>query len=70
MEFLKIRHLKHSGFGDNALHLRVMREFRRSEDHGIYYCKQRGWRTLITGSVLTVYSPALFGFEFSALIKR
>ena len=47
MIFLKITQLKHSGQGENAIHKRVMNEFRKSEHNGVLYCKNRGWNVHI-----------------------
>lgn len=70
MEILKIKTLEHSGQGENATHKKVLAEFRKSEEKGIYYCKQRGWDVTITETLLTVTSKAMFGFKMSALIKK
>ena len=70
MEFLSITHLKHSGCGPSPTHIKVMNEFKESEETGIKYCKARGWQVSILNCVLRVKSVALFGFEFTALIKH
>jgi len=70
MEILKIMSLKHSGQGENATHIKVIDEFTKSEEQGIYYCKQRGWDVNITNSLLVVQSKAIFGFHMYAKIKR
>jgi len=70
MEILKLKTLEHSGQGENAIHKKVLAEFRKSEEQGVYYCKQRGWEVSITEILLKVTSNAIFGFRMSALIKR
>ena len=49
---------------------KVLAEFKKSEEQGIYYCRQRGWNVSITETLLKVTSNAMFGFRMSALIKR
>jgi hypothetical protein len=70
MEILKLKTLEHSGQGENATHKKVLAEFRKSEEQGVYYCRQRGWEVSITETLLKVTSNAMFGFRMSALIKR
>jgi hypothetical protein len=70
MEILKLKTLEHSGQGKNATHKKVLTEFRKSEEQGVYYCRQRGWDVSITETLLKVTSNAVFGFRMSALIKR
>ena len=70
MEILKLKTLEHSGQGENAMHKKVLDEFRKSEEQGIYYCRQKGLDVSITETLLRVTSNAMFGFKMSALIKR
>lgn len=70
MEILKLKTLEHSGQGKNATHKKVLAEFRKSEEQGIYYCRQRGWDVKISETLLEVASKDMFGFRMSVLIKR
>jgi len=70
MEFLKLKTLEHSGQGENAIHKKVLTEFKKSEEQGIDYCQQRGWDVNITKILLTVTSKSMYGFKMTALIKR
>lgn len=70
MEILKLKELKHSGQSENATHIKVLNEFKKSESQGVRYCLQRGWNVSITNTLLKVTSNALFGFQMTALIKR
>lgn len=70
IEFLKLKELKHSGQGENAIHLKVMAEFEKSFEEGKYYCSARGWQVVLENSLLTVKSKSPFGFEMIALIKQ
>lgn len=70
MEILNLITLEHSGQGKNAIHKKVLDEFRKSEEEGTHYCLQNGWNVIVTDTILHVRSNAMFGFRMSALIKR
>jgi len=70
MKFLKIKHLKHSGQGENATHIQVMNKFRESKEVGMAFCKEKGFDAVINEAMLVVTQAGEYGFEFSALIQE
>lgn len=68
MKVEKILTLRFSGQGENAIHKKVIQAFSLGEDEGKKYCIARGYEANIKHGILTVYSPAMFGFEMKALV--
>lgn len=67
MEIFKITHLKHSGIGKNATHLKVIEQFEKSKNDGLIYCSKRGWNVKEYNNCFTISSGAMFGFEMTFL---
>lgn len=65
IEFVKILKVKNSDLD----YLKVINEFKLSVKAGKNYCERRGWSVELTETKLTVYSKAVFGFYFSALVR-
>jgi len=71
LEFIKMNLVEFSGQGENATHLKVMKEFENDYEQGKQYCLNRGWIvSLNDNSILSVTSKAMFGFKFNALVKK
>ena len=70
MEFLKIKHLKHSGIGKTATHIQVMDAFKKSVQTGIDHCTAKGMKVEITDCLISIKQNVMYGFEFVALIKN
>lgn len=69
LEFIKLKEVKHSGTGDNATHIKVMKEFENDFEDAKRYCNLRGWKTTLSNNILSVTGSLPFSFQLVALVR-